>query len=191
MLEEPTDPSEKDRDSAVMAALKSASKMMQQRIISQPKDMMGIMLFGTKKTKFRNGNSSTSQYPSCYLHTDLDIPSAEVVKALKRLAEDGEDPDGVLVSSGDEAPIKNMLFAANQIFTTGAPNFGSRRLFIVTDNDDPFKGDKSKRNQAAVRAKDLFDLGVTIELFPVSRKDQRFDVEKFYTVSRPDTNQGV
>lgn len=185
MLKGPDDPSAKDRDSAVMAALKAASAMMQQRIISQPKDMMGIMLFGTKKTRFRDSKGSTSQYPNCYLHTDLDIPSAEVVKALKDLAEDGEDPDGVLLPSGEEAPIKNMLFSANQIFTTGAPNFGSRRLFIVTDNDDPFRGDKLKRDQAAIRAKDLFDLGVTIELFPVSRKDHKFDVGKFYTVSSP------
>lgn len=187
MLKRPADPSAKDRDSAVMAALKAASTMMQQRIISHPKDMMGLLLFGTEKTRFRDNKGSSFQYPNCYLHTDLDIPSAEVVKALKNLAEDGEDPEGVLVpaKNGDDALIKNMLFAANQTFTTGAPNFGSRRLFIVTDNDDPLKGDNFKRDQAAMRAKDLFDLGVTIELFPVSRKDHKFDVGKFYTVRTP------
>lgn len=188
MLMAPTAPGSKDQDSAVMAALKSASMMMQQRIISQPKDMMGIMFYGTAKTKFRHSSGSNSQYPNCYLHTDLDIPSAEVVKTLKDLADNGDDPDDIFKPAGGEAPIKNMLFSANQIFTTGAPNFGSRRLFVVTDNDDPFKGDKAKRDQAAVRAKDLFDLGVTIELFPVSREDHKFDVEKFYTVSRKATN---
>lgn len=185
MLKEPDDPNAKDKDSAVMAALKAASTMMQQRIISHPKDMMGLMLFRTEKTRFRDIKGSSSQYPNCYLHTDLDIPSAEVVKALKDLAEGGDDPDGVLVPSRAEAPIKHMLFAANQVFTIGAPNFGSRRLFIVTDDDDPYKGDKSKRDQAAMRAKDLFDLGVTIELFPVSRQNRKFDVGKFYTVSTP------
>lgn len=191
MLEVPSGPESKDKDSAVMAALKSASMMMQQRIISQPKDMMGIMFYGTEKTKFRESNGSNSQYPNCYLHTDLDIPSAEVVKALKDLADSGDDPDDILKPAGVEAPIKNMLFSANQIFTTGAPNFGSRRLFVITDNDDPFKGDKAKRDQAAVRAKDLFDLGVTIELFPVSRDGHKFDVEKFYTVSRTRINVHV
>lgn len=184
MLKAPTDSESKDKDSAVMAALKSASMMMQQRIISQPKDMMGIMFFGTEKSRFRDNNGSSSQYPNCYLHTDLNIPSAEVVKELKDLADYGDDPNGIFRPARGETPIKNMLFSANQIFTTGAPNFGSRRLFIVTDNDDPFKGDKAKRDQAAVRAKDLFDLGVTIELFPVSRDGHKFDVEKFYTVSR-------
>lgn len=183
MLETPSDPETKDKDSAVTAALKSASLMMQQRIIAQPKDMMGILFFGTKKTKFRNSIGSTSQYPHCYLHTDMDIPSADVVRTLKSLAEDGEDPDGALTPAGGEAPIRDMLFCANQVFTTNTPNFGSRRLFIVTDKDDPFGGDKEKRKQAAVRAKDLFDLGVTVELFPISRDGRKFDLEKFYTVS--------
>lgn len=168
-------------DSAVAAALQSAYLLMKQRIIAQPKDMMGILFFGTKKTRFRDSAGSDSQYPHCYLHTDLDIPSAQIVKALKSLAEEGEDPDGILEPSGKEPPMTPMLFCANNIFTTNAPNFGSRRLFIVTDNDDPFAGNKEKKSQAAVRAKDLFDLGVTIELFPISREGRKFDLEKFYS----------
>lgn len=181
MLEAPSDGDAKDKDSAVVAALKSAYLLMKQRIIAQPKDMTGILLFGTKKTRYRDSAGSDSQYPNCYLHTDLDIPSAQVVKALKALAEEGEDPDGILEPSGKEPPMTSMLFCANNIFTTNAPNFGSRRLFIVTDNDDPFAGNKEKRSQAAVRAKDLFDLGVTIELFPIRRKDRPFDLQKFYS----------
>lgn len=180
MLETPKDPDAKDKDSALTAALKSATLMMQQRIIARPRDMMGILFFGTEKTKLRGSDTS---YSNCYLHTDMDIPSAEVVKTLKNMAEDGEDPEGVLTPQGGEAPIRDMLFCANQVFTTGAPNFGSRRLFIVTDNDDPFNGDKTKRDQAAVRAKDLFDLGVTIELFPIGREGHKFDLDKFYSVS--------
>lgn len=184
MLEIPSDPETKDQDSAVTAALKSASRMMQQRIIAQPKDMMGILFFGTAKTKFRDQTKSSS-YPNCYLHTDMNIPSAQVVKTLRGLAENGQDPDGILTPSGASAPVKDMLTCANQIFTTGAPNFGSRRLFIITDKDDPFQGDKELRRQAAVRAKDLFDLGVTVELFPIRRDGSKFDLEKFYTVSLP------
>lgn len=176
-------PSSGDGDAPVAAALKSAYLLMKQRIISQPKDMMGILLFGTKKSKLREGGAgSDSQYPHCYLHTDLGIPSAQVVRALKSLAEEGEDPDGILEPSGKEPPMTPMLFCANNVFTTNAPNFGSRRLFIITDNDDPFSGNKEKKNQAAVRAKDLFDLGVTIELFPLGRPGRdTFDVAKFYS----------
>lgn len=179
----PVDDGSKHKNSAVMAALKSASQLMQQRIIAQPKDMMGILLFGTEQSKFHDQVGGKSAYPHCYLHTDLDVPSAEVVKALKDMADSGEDPDGILTPAEDGFSMASMLFCANQLFTTNAPNFGSRRLFIVTDNDDPEKGDKDKRQGAAVRAKDLFDLGVTIELFPISREGRKFDLDKFYTVS--------
>ncbi|KAI9167195.1 ATP-dependent DNA helicase II subunit 1 [Paramyrothecium foliicola] len=171
-----------DRDSPVLAALKCAYHLMEQRIISSPKDMMGILLFGTEKSKFYNDDSGRAGlgYPHCYLFTDLDIPAADDVKALKALVEEGEDEDEVLTPSNEPVSMSNLLFCANQIFTTKAANFGSRRLFIVTDNDDPHASDKAARSAAAVRAKDLYDLGVIIDLFPITRGDSKFDLAKFY-----------
>lgn len=173
-----------DTDSIVMAALKTASQVMQQRIISQPKDMMGILFFGTEKTKVGDMvGASLDPYTNCYLHIDLDVPSAADVRALKNMAETGKDPDGILKPAKGSVSIYNMLNCANTTLMTNAPNFGSRRLFIITDNDDPHAGDRLERERAVVRAKDLFDLGVTVELFPVTRQGQNFDLNKFYTVS--------
>ncbi|OAA34277.1 ku70 protein [Metarhizium rileyi] len=171
-----------DQDSALEAALKSAYHLMEQRIISNPKDMMGILLFGTKKTRFHkeeDGHSALG-YPHCYLFTDLDVPAADDVKVLKNLVEDGDDVDEVLTPSTEPVIMSNVLFCANQIFTTKAANFGSRRLFIITDNDNPHPSDKAAMSAAAVRAKDLYDMGVTIELFPITRDDSKFDLSKFY-----------
>ncbi|CAI4210764.1 unnamed protein product [Parascedosporium putredinis] len=152
------------------------------RIISNPKDMMGVLLFGTEKAKFQNegDDKHAPVYPHCYLFTDLDIPSAEDVKSLKSLVEDDNDEDNILVPSKDPAAMANVLFCANQIFTTKAANFGSRRLFVLTDNDNPHSADKQAKSAAAVRAKDLYDLGVVIELFPITREERDFDMGKFY-----------
>ena len=179
MLEPPPPSTSKkaDRDSAVIAALKSAYRVMQQRIISNPRDMIGILLFGTEKSKFQDEGRP---YPHCYLFTNLGIPAAEDVKTLKYLVEDADDAEHVLAPSKEPAAMSNVLFCANQIFTTRAANFGSRRLFIITDNDNPHATDKQARSSAAVRAKDLYDLGVVIELFPISRGDAQFDPAKFY-----------
>ncbi|KAF6524029.1 hypothetical protein HZS61_012528 [Fusarium oxysporum f. sp. conglutinans] len=178
----PSDSKKADRDSPVQAALKCAYHLMEQRIISNPKDMMGILLFGTKKSKFQDSVDGRSGlgYPHCYLFTDLDVPAAEDVKVLKALVEDGEDEDEVLTPSDEPVSMSNVLFCANQIFTTKAANFGSRRLFIVTDNDNPHASDKQAKSAAAVRAKDLYDLGILIDLFPITRGDEKFDLNKFY-----------
>jgi ATP-dependent DNA helicase 2 subunit 1 len=186
----PSDDKKAEKDSPTAAAIKCAYQIMQQRIISSPKDMMGVLLFGTEKSKFQNEDENSRggiQYPHCYLLSDLNIPAAEDVKTLKAIVEEEEEEESkdLLVPTKEPVSMSNMLFCANQIFTTRAPNFGSRRLFIITDKDDPHASDKNARSQAAVRAKDLYDLGVIIELFPISHPDHEFDRSKFYDVSFP------
>ena len=178
----PTDSKKQERDTPTLAALKCAYALMQQRIISNPNDMMGVLLYGTEQTKFpdEDNNRGALSYPNCYLLTDLDIPAAEDVRALRDMVEDEDESKKVLVPSEERVSMSNVLFCANQIFTTKAPNFASRRLFIVTDDDDPHAKDKALRSASAVRAKDLYDLGVSIELFPISRPDLEFDRSKFY-----------
>lgn len=189
MLTHPKDADPKRPDtglSPALAALKCAYALMQQRIISNPNDMMGILLFGTVKSRFEADDEVTGriglQYPHCYLLTDLEVPSAADVKMLRGLVENQDDEQDILQASDEEVSMANVLFCANQIFTTKAPNFSSRRLFLVTDNDYPHANSRDARNSAAVRAKDLYDLGVTIELFPISHPDRgyEFDRDKFY-----------
>ncbi len=177
-----------DHDAPVSAALKCAYHLMQQRVISNPKDMMGILLFGTEKTQFQGeeeGRGGGLTYPHCYLLVDLDVPSATDVKALKSVVEDEEQFRSICTPSKEPVSMANVLFCANQIFTTKAPNFVSRRLFIVTDEDNPHGHDRALRSAATVRAKDLYDLGVTLDLFPISRPDHEFDRSKFYEVCIP------
>ena len=186
MLQRPpgTGSKKADINSPLMATLKAAYHLMQQRIIASPKDLMGIMLYGTEASKFYNEDSHTSggwSFPHCYLLTDLDVPEADDVKALKRLVEDEapEDED-IFKPTSETVGMHTVLFCANQIFQQKASNFTSRRLFLVTNNDSPHSDNKAYRSQATVRAKDLYDLGVTIELFPISSPDHDFDSKLFY-----------
>ena len=186
MLKKPNSSSKKaDTSSPLEAAMKCAYHLMQQRIISAPKDLMGILLYGTAASKFY-GEDETSRggwsFPHCYLLTDLDIPEAEDVKALKSLVEDedSEVAKEIYDVSSEPVSMHTVLFCANQIFQQKASNFTSRRLFIVTDNDNPHADSKSYRSQATVRAKDLYDLGVVIELFPISSSSHTFDTKLFW-----------
>lgn len=178
MLQRPPKSEDKkaDRDSPTSAALKCAYQLMQQRIISNPNDMMGILLFGTEKTDLKDGDST---FQHCYLVADLDVPSAQDVKRLRDLVENEEEAEQILKPSPEGASIATVLFCANQIFTTKAPNFSSRRLFLVTDNDYPVKV-KADKDTAVTRARDLYDLGCTIDLFPISQPDHTFDRSRFY-----------
>ncbi len=173
-----------DTSSPLLAALKCAYHLMQQRIISTPKDLMGILLYGTEASKFYDEDETSKggySFPNCYLFIDLDVPEAEDVKTLKQLVE-GEDLESNSLFKPAKEPVSmhNVLFCANQVFQQKAANFSSRRLFIVSDNDDPHTSSKESRTQATVRAKDLYDLGVTIELFPISTANHTFDTKLFW-----------
>jgi ATP-dependent DNA helicase 2 subunit 1 len=184
----PSDDKKADRDSPASAALKCAYQLMQQRIISNPNDMMGVMLFGTEKSKMSGQEVDSRQslgYPHCYVLTELDVPEAADVKTLRSIVQDEEEAAKLLAPTKGPVSIAKMLFAANQIFTTKAPNFLSRRVFLVTDNDDPHAGDRGQRDPAAQRAKDLYDLGISIELFAISKPGHGFDRTKFYDVCTP------
>lgn len=186
MLERPPDTGGKydDINSPFMAAVKAAYHLMQQRIIAAPKDLMGVLLYGTEASKFYDEDYGTTggySFPHCYLLTDLDIPEADDVRALKELVEDeNAEKSSILKPTSDVVGMQSVLFCANQIFQQKASNFTSRRLFLVTNNDNPHANNKASRSQATVRAKDLYDLGVTIELFPISSSSKDFDSTLFY-----------
>ncbi|KAI1734254.1 hypothetical protein F4680DRAFT_462551 [Xylaria scruposa] len=181
MLQPPPKSEDKkaNQDSACLTALKCAYQVMQQRIISNPKDMIGIVLFGTKETKVPE--DIRLQDSRCYLLTDLEVPAAEDVKTLRGLVEDGEKADEILALSEQPTDMVMLLRLVLNLFQTRAPNFGSRRLFIITDDDDPCAGMKKNPSwDPAVGAKDIYDHGCTIELFPIAHGDSKFDTSKFY-----------
>ena len=184
----PADGKGKAQDSPLLAALKCAYELMVERIIASPHDTMGILLYGSEARKFAEENGSEqerSAFPNCYLLADLEIPSAEQIKAIKTLTEEPERLGDLIAPSKELLPMFDVLFNATDILTTRAANFASKRLFIVTDNDNPHNGVKQAKDNAIFRAKDLFDLGVVLEVFPVAKPGETFDTAKFYDVGPP------
>ena len=175
-------------DSPLAASLKCAYELMTLRIISNPNDMMGVLLHGVDSDQITNVETeSTPQESDACAHDclliDLCIPSARDVKKLKDISEDQEMLHS-LTPCATSKSIANTLFYAGGLFGTRAANFASRRLFIITDDDAPHSNDERLRPLATQRAKDLYDLGVIIELFPVVKPGGEFDRAKFYNVSK-------
>ena len=173
-------------DSALSASLKCAYELMTSRITSNPNDMMGVLFHGVDTTNLDMVEPDPASQeiricPQDYLLVDLCIPSASDVKRLKDFAED-EATLRKVVPASEGKSLANTLFYAGGIFRSRAANFASRRLFIITDNDDPHHGNDRLKTLSTQRAKDLFDLEVIIELFPVVQAGLSFDKTKFYNV---------
>ena len=169
------------KDSPLLGALKCAYDVMTQRIISNPSDTMAILLYGTEGTKLSEDQAfENSTVRNCYLLTDFEVPSADEVKAVKALIDDSEKLKDLTTPAQVSLPLSEVLRFAVDLFTVKAANFASRRLFLITDEDNPHKGDKQKDENAGTRGNDLRNLGVVIELFPIAKPGESFDRSRFY-----------
>ena len=84
--------SDEEDKSALKTALECAYELLLQKIISNPNDMMGIILFGTVNNRslfHANINQEKTKVEGNYAHLynllDLDVPDASGIKELKRL----------------------------------------------------------------------------------------------------------
>ncbi|CCU77575.1 ATP-dependent DNA helicase II, 70 kDa subunit [Blumeria hordei DH14] len=175
--------SESGEDNQIIIAIKSACLIMQSMVISCPKDKVGVLLFGTARSKAQVDNEydqKISVHPHCYLLSSLDVPSAENLQVLRALAHDENDARNILVPSTQPALISDLFHFANQIFTKNAQKYESKRLFVITDEDNPHEFDDKSRSLAIEMAKCLHDEKIKLEILPISHQGRQFDGSKFY-----------
>ena len=109
----------------------------------------------------------------------------------KKLMTDDDALYKLCKPSKEPASMSNVLFAANNLMTEKAARFGSKRVFLVTDDDSP-PGNKDVQKAVITRARDLNDIGVRLEPFFISHPDKPpFDITKFYenVIYRDDEDQ--
>jgi hypothetical protein len=61
----------------------------------------------------------------------------------------------------------------------------SKRILLFTDNDAPDGENKDLISKAKQKAKDLEDLDIAIELFPMTHSGGKFEIRKFFKVLHP------
>ncbi|KAK9457977.1 SPOC like C-terminal domain-containing protein [Dipodascopsis uninucleata] len=153
-------------------ALEAAFATLQQRIISQPNDAIGILLYGTEK--------QTENYDSCFLLLSLDIPDAQSMRNIRDILEDDRKFNELFQPAKKSVPFPTVLFYINRIFGSIVSQYIFRRVFLVTNNDDPCGSDPGLKLSSRTRMEDLQNLGIKIEPFFLSRNGEKFDASRFY-----------
>ncbi|XP_078429816.1 ATP-dependent DNA helicase 2 subunit Ku70-like protein isoform X2 [Wolffia australiana] len=118
----------------------------------------------------------------------LDRSTASYLKEFSRIEEKFLKEIGscyCISAVSKENTIYNSLWVAQALLRKGSLKTSNKRILLFTNEDDPF-GDVSGLVQRDMikttvqRAKDAQDLGISIEILPMSRPDEKFDVSKFY-----------
>ncbi|KAG6408363.1 hypothetical protein SASPL_131368 [Salvia splendens] len=169
------------------AAINSISVSLKTQIINRSYDEVAICFFNTKEKK--NLQDLIGVYVfNVPEREDLDRPTARLIKEFDRLQESFSkqigSKYGILPGTRDNS-LYNALWAAQALLRKGSTKTADKRILLFTNEDDPFGDMKGVTKLDLMRttiqrAKDAQDLGISIELLPLSKPDDDFNVSTFY-----------
>ena len=173
------------KTTAITTVLTVAENFLKTKIITNEKDLFGLLLYDTSKTNNEMNFESVNQL------IPISSPDANLIKKIK-IFEQNTNPELCPETYNDTLKehfdskkdinkcfLSNALWICHSILKTYDKKNYNRRIFLFTDNDNPLNNDMTERNLVFQHAKDMLENDIIIELFPMNFKD-RFDLSKFY-----------
>ncbi|KAF5359498.1 hypothetical protein D9756_002900 [Leucocoprinus leucothites] len=196
MLELRDDPNYEDvKTCHLFTALEAAMQIQKRKIVVGPNDSIGIMLFNTTR-KSENGRREVSELKrNTFVFQPISLLSAPKVQELIQILDAARENPNELRDTfpplpGKRVPMGDVFTSCNWVLRDGAPKTAIKRIFLITDEDNPHPGQGSKQliTSARTTLDDLIQTGVSVEPFFISTDDKPFDVSRFYSSILVPTN---
>lgn len=169
-------------------ALSSALVVLKNKIIANENDLVGIIFWGTSKSLGPNG------FEGVYEWWPVDYPSATRIRKLQEVLNGDVDLLDEIGAGGaaeeGPPPLSKALWAASTALTRSRTKKDDyQRVWLFTNDHDPFVGDEDARSQCLHKARDLAVAQHVIHLFYSSplvadehgeKKPKQFDPEVFF-----------
>ena len=159
--------------------MRACQRFYQSKIISNDKDLSGIILYGTENSL------NAFDFKHIYILHELAQPSAERIIQLEALSDRStfqtkyDELFGSTQATGYS--LNEALWTCSNLFSNSPQRLTIKRIFIFTCNDQPHASNLTLERQAKQRAKDLNDVGIQLEVFPILTESiTRFDYKKFF-----------
>lgn len=168
-------------------AVSSVAQSIKVQIINRPYDEIAICFFNTKEKKNLQDLNGVYVF-NVPEREQLDNLTARFIKEFDRVEESFSkvigSEFGIVPGSRDNS-LYNALWVAQALLRKGSAKTADKRILLLTNEDDPFGNIKgvTKLDMARTtlqRAKDAQDLGISIELLPLSSPNEEFNVSTFY-----------
>ncbi|PSS35906.1 ATP-dependent DNA helicase 2 subunit like [Actinidia chinensis var. chinensis] len=168
-------------------AVSCIAQSLKTQIINRSYDEIAICFFNTREKKNLQDLNGVYVY-NVVERDDLDRPTARLIKEFDSIEEsftkEIRSQYGILSGSRDNS-LYNALWVAQALLRKGSAKTADKRILLLTNEDDPFGSIKGitkidMMRTTLQRAKDAQDLGISIELLPLSRPDEEFNVSLFY-----------
>ncbi|SNX84766.1 related to ATP-dependent DNA helicase II, 70 kDa subunit [Melanopsichium pennsylvanicum] len=181
----------KTNTSPLCSALKAASSLMQNKLISSPHDHVGVLIFNCAETLFRSAKPGEYYKGSYELQSlrQVNVPDTYNLKALLHEAESHPKHLQDVLPPAEKQMRVDWALANAGVVMVAAANAGSKRIFWITDNDDPHPIAQHKatkvRRACLDKMNEFRKIGVRILPFfikPAGEAEQgmEFEINKFY-----------
>ncbi|KAF8340621.1 ku70-like protein [Cantharellus anzutake] len=158
-------------------ALKCALDIMKRKVVISPNDSLGILFFNTAEKK---GEVVMANH---YLYQPVSQLNSEIITRIQDLIYEAADDPEILtkkfqpVGPRINVPIGDVFASCNLVLRAGAPKTSVKRIFFITNEDDP----KSLEGPATKRLEDLAAQGIAMVPFFISTEEKPFLITKFYS----------
>ncbi|XP_071702193.1 ATP-dependent DNA helicase 2 subunit KU70 [Rutidosis leptorrhynchoides] len=168
-------------------AVNCIAQAIKVQIINRPYDEIAICFFNTREKKNLQDLSGVYVF-NVPEREHLDSLTARFIKEFDHIEESFSkvigSEYGIVPGSRDNS-LYNALWVAQALLRKGSAKTADKRILLLTNEDDPFGSIKGvtkldMTRTTLQRAKDAQDLGISIELLPLSRPNEEFNVSLFY-----------
>ncbi|GMY32211.1 ATP-dependent DNA helicase 2 subunit KU70 [Fagus crenata] len=178
---------DQNNESHFHIAVSCIAQSLRTQIINRSYDEVAICFFNTREKKNLQDLSGVFVF-SVAERENLDRPTARLIKEFDCIEDRFMKEIGSqygIISGTRENSLYNALWVAQALLRKGSAKTADKRILIFTNDNDPFGHIKGATKidmtrTTLQRAKDAQDLGISIELLPLSRPNEEFNVSLFY-----------
>ncbi|KAJ3862177.1 SPOC like C-terminal domain-containing protein [Lentinula novae-zelandiae] len=167
------------------AALNSAMNLQKRKVVTGPNDSFGILLFNTTRKPDTPRTQGSEIKKNMFLYQPIGPISAptiqELIQLLNAAQEDSDEIQKQFPPCDSRVAMGDVFTSCNWVIRDGAPKTATKRVFLITDEDDPHPSSKQLKISAQTTLEDLAQAGVVVEPFFIQSEDRPFDVTKFYS----------
>ncbi|KZV77298.1 Ku DNA-binding complex, Ku70 subunit [Peniophora sp. CONT] len=175
---------EKVQTSNVLMALEAAMQIQKKKVLVGPNDSVGVLFYNT--TASNEKGSGTQLKTGTYVYQPISAISAEHIMDLSAfISEIRENPTKLAETyppTDHPIALGDVFTSCNWVIRDGAPKSATKRVFLLTDNDNPHAGKGRERLILTARTTlvDLVQSGITVEPFFIEG-EKGFDKTVFWT----------
>lgn len=148
-----------------------ACATLKSKVFAAPNDMVGILLFGTKQS------IGVDNFENLSVLCPVENPNASSIIELESWIEEKADLESKYGAS-DNYKISDVLWQSQSLLNNvTAGKVGSKRILLITNEDNPHKNQRHLEALAATKAGDLFHNQIFLDVLPIGSS---FKMSRFY-----------